>query len=139
MQVSTGMESLVHMILLLLITAAPAYVLWVIARYAEAVVYNSATPHPIVPQNPREEMILGLYKSRERGLSLLIVLLLLCSSVLVILAGFLVGGIQGTIIASVVAASMVSHLRDGLSLRERVQKRLEKNRLLLSGEAKMFG
>ena len=124
---------------ILLITAVPAYLFWFIGSYVEAVVYNSHTPNPVVPENSRQKVILEVYQNHRHVLDLLLLSFFMSGFIFVLLAGGLLGGIQGLALGIVVGFAMISHLRHGLHLEERIRKKLEAEKDLFSGEAKLFG
>lgn len=121
------------------ILALPAYIIWVFRRYVEAIVYNSQTPQPRVPQNSRHEYVLNIFKYHMNELDILLLFFFAVHSILIPIAGYLLGGIQGVALGIVVGIVMGSDLRYGLRLQTRIETKLVKDKSLHNYDAKLFG
>jgi hypothetical protein len=110
---------------ILFLTAIPAYLLWLIRGYIEMVVYNWHKPNQVVPQNARQEYILRVYWYDKRRLDILLLLLYASSLMLALMTWILLGGAQGLLLGIITGIIMISHLRHGIRLQDRVEKRMD--------------
>jgi hypothetical protein len=124
---------------ILFFAAIPAVALYWMATYMETIVIDSHRPRMTVPKNARQWRVISMYRYHRRQLDVLLLILYASSFLLVLETGMLLGGIQGIVIGLIVAVEMMSHLRHGMHIESRVEKKLADERRLLNGSARIFG
>ena len=125
--------------ILLLFMIALAFFLGLIASYIEGVAYRLCTLNPLVPQNTREHYILRTYQESRRKLDILLLSLYTGSFSLFLIAGILLDNPIGLACCLFLGLAMISDLRNGIYLENRVAKRIKEQEALLSGSTQLFG
>jgi hypothetical protein len=122
-----------------LLSGILAFLIWFLAVYSEAVIYNFHRPDAIVPQNRRQAFLLRLYDKHPRSLNALLDVFYVGSYVMFILTGFFISGASGAATSCVLGIFVLFQFRNGLSLKDRVEKKRKHDESLRKGELKLFG
>jgi hypothetical protein len=118
-------------ILIPYLTAIPACLLWLIRGYVETVVYKWHGPSQIAPQNNWQHYILRTYWYHKQRLDFLLLFLYAGSFMLALMTGILLGNAQGLLLGAIVGIIMISQLRHGIRLQDRVEKKMDEEKDLL--------
>jgi hypothetical protein len=109
---------------ILFLAAIPAIVLYRMAIYLETVVYDSHKPTAGIPRSARQWRVISMYRYHRQRLDLLLLILYMSSFLLVLEAGFLLGGLPGIVVGLIVGIEMNSRLWHGIRLESRVGKKI---------------
>lgn len=139
MQNSLGAWFVEYGLPVLFLVGIPAIVLCLVGWHMEVIVCDSLRPGMNVAKNARQERIVSMYQHHRLRLDLILLVLYATSFLLVLATGVLLAGITGLVVGLIVAVDMFSDLRHGIRLQSRVEKRLEREKRFLDGNARLFG
>ncbi len=123
----------------LVLTSLPAFLIWGLGQYIEAIIYNSHRPDTKVPRNQMQTYFIELYQNKTKHVSVALVVLYCLSYSLLSICGYLLANILGLVGGMIFGLIFFLHMRQGVTLEKRIQRKREFDEKLERGELKLFG